>query len=161
MTDQAEPLLPGHIPIPIPDDTETFRFEVLSPAHNNADLEAWSTSIDQIKATPGFVGRHWPDRVYTPEENEADLAEHFDHHQRRIDFAWTVIDATKTERDEPEVIGCAYLKPAAAGDQIDGIGLSWVRASHAHLDQPLRRHLAPWFRDRWPITIAYQDAQNV
>jgi RimJ/RimL family protein N-acetyltransferase len=123
---------------------------VLGPEHNAADLEAWSSSIGHIQATPGFGSAGWPQRRYTLEENRADLEQHLDHHQRRLDFAWTVLDPEAPET----VLGCVYLKPDPSG-VAEGAARSWVRASCAQLDRPLRDHLAAWFDVAWPVRVRY------
>lgn len=144
------PLVPADFEVPAPPDHPRFRFEVLGPEHNEADLDAWSTSIDHIHATPGFRPDGWPQRRYTLAENLTDLERHRDHHERRYDFAWTVLDPTQPK----VVIGCAYLKPEPSGEA-DAEARSWVRADRAHLDPELRAHLAPWFTNAWPISVRY------
>ena len=49
---------------PKPADHPRFRFEPVGPEHNAADLDAWSSSIDHIHATPGFRPDGWPERPY-------------------------------------------------------------------------------------------------
>ncbi len=142
-------LPPGFTP-PVPPAHRAFVFEVLGPEHNESDLAAWSTSIDHIHVTPGFRPDGWPERVYSLEENLADLVEHRDHHERGLDFAWTVLDP----RDGRTVIGCVYLKPDPTGR--DGaVARCWVRAVDAPLDEPLRAHLRPWFADAWPLAVRW------
>jgi hypothetical protein len=45
--------------------------EPLGPEHNEDDHEAWSSSIEHIRATPGFLDGRWPSPM-TLEENRAD-----------------------------------------------------------------------------------------
>lgn len=122
----------------------------LGPEHNLADLEAWSSSIAPIHATPGFRLDGWPERRYTLAENMADLEKHRDHHQRRIDFAWTVLDS----EDAEVAIGCVDLKPDPNG-VADAEARSWMRAGRAGLDPDLRNHLKKWFKGNWPLSIRY------
>jgi RimJ/RimL family protein N-acetyltransferase len=143
-------LVPAGFDVPAPRDSSQFRFEPLGPEHNAADLEAWSSSIDHIHSTPGFPPDGWPERRYTLAENMADLERHRDHHERRIDFAWTVLDPA----DPDVVIGCVYLKPDSTG-AADAEACSWVRADRAGLDRELREHLRPWFASEWPLSISY------
>lgn len=143
--------MPADFRAPAPPAHPAFVFEVLGPEHNASDLAAWSSSIDHIHATPGFRPDGWPQRVYTLEENLADLERHRDHHVRAVDFAWTVLDPA-----DRSVIGCVYLKPAPEGPPATE-ARSWVRADRAELDQPLRDHLAPWFENAWPMPVAYAD----
>jgi hypothetical protein len=37
--------------------TERFALEGLGPRHNQSDHEAWPSSIEDIRATPGFEDR--------------------------------------------------------------------------------------------------------
>lgn len=146
----VSPLLPPDEAVPDPPAHSRFRFAVLGPEYNAADLEAWSTSIDQIRRTPGFRANGWPQRPYTLEENLADLYQHHDHHRRHLDFAWTVLDPTYPDT----VLGSVYLKPDHTG-AADAEARSWVRADRAELDLELRDHLRPWFSAAWPIRIRY------
>ena len=40
--------------------TDQFRLEPLGPQHNRADHAAWTSSIEHIRATPGFPHGDWP-----------------------------------------------------------------------------------------------------
>lgn len=51
---EKQPLIPPDFPVPEPPSHPRFDFAVLGPEHNAADLEAWSSSIEHIHATPGF-----------------------------------------------------------------------------------------------------------
>src|SRR5262249_7352647 len=66
--------------------TPDFRLEPLGPEHNVADRDAWTSSIEHIQATPGFIGRSWPGRVMTLEENLADLERHANDFAQRKGF---------------------------------------------------------------------------
>jgi hypothetical protein len=149
---ETQPLVPGDFPLPEPPSDGRFRFAVLGPEHNAADLEAWSSSIEHIHSTPGFRPDGWPERPYTLEENLADLERHRDHSERRLDFAWTVLDPRRPDI----VIGCVYLYPGPTG-VAEGKARSWVRADRADLDRELRDHLRTWFATAWPIQIHYDD----
>lgn len=151
---EGAPLVPADFPVPEPPRHPRFLFAVLGPEHNAADLEAWSSSINHIHTTPGFGPEGWPERTGTLEENRSDLERHRDHHQRRLDFAWTVLDPAQPET----VIGCLYLKADPTG-AADAEARSWVRADRAELDQELRDHLYPWLATAWPMRIRYQAAR--
>jgi hypothetical protein len=140
--------LPDDFVVPMPPPHWSFAFEVLGPEHNGSDLAAWSSSIEHIRASPGWAESPWPDRVYSLAENLADVTEHRDHHERRLDFAWTVLDPASGE-----VIGCLYLKPPR--DAPAARALSWVRADRAALDPVLRAHLRPWWATAWPMPVSY------
>jgi len=57
--------------------TDRFRLEPLGPRHNEADHAAWTSSIEHIRATPGYPDDDWPPRGgMSLEENLADLRRH-------------------------------------------------------------------------------------
>ena len=52
-------------------------------------------------------------------------------------------------------MGCVYIYPDTDG-QDDARVLSWVRASHAALDLPLRELISRWLAEAWPFEhVAY------
>ena len=122
---------------------DRFLLEPLGPQHNEADHEAWSSSIEHIRATPGFPDGRWP-RPMTLEENRADLERHARDFAARSGFTYTVLDPT-----DRGVIGCLYIYPLK-----DGPGAhvtSWVRADRADLDGPLADAVAAWLEADWPF----------
>jgi len=97
-----EPLVPDDFDVPRVLRSARFRLEPLGPQHNVADLNAWTTSVDHIRATPGFEGRSWPpDGGLSPEGNLVDLVRHADEFDRRVAFAYTVL-----RPGDDDVIGC-------------------------------------------------------
>jgi hypothetical protein len=57
--------------------TDRFRLEPLGPQHNAADHAAWMSSIEHIRATPGFPDGTWPPlNGMSLEANLADLRRH-------------------------------------------------------------------------------------
>src|ERR1044072_565272 len=102
--------------------TERFVLEPLGPAHNEDDHQAWSSSIEHIRATPGFEGRSWP-RAMTLDENRSDLERHARDFATRAGFTYTVLDPAGRA-----VIGCVYIYPDKTGAH-DAAVASWVRAS--------------------------------
>jgi hypothetical protein len=81
----------------------------------------------------------------TPEENRADLERHADDFRNRKGFTYTVLDPASRD-----VIGCVYVYPDRDRGH-DAKVLSWVRASHAHLDAPLWRAVSAWLASDWPF----------
>ena len=137
-----------------------FELEPLGPQHNEADYAAWSSSIVQIRATPGFVGRSWP-REMNLAENLGDLEMHARDFGERRGFTYTVLDPR-----DGDVIGCVYIYPVGAADAdstADGAGhdasaRSWVRADRAELDEPLWCAVSDWLRKAWPFErVAYAE----
>jgi RimJ/RimL family protein N-acetyltransferase len=123
---------------------ERFVLEPLGPQHNESDYEAWTSSMDHIHATPGFEDAPWPHEM-TLEENEADLDRHAREFEQREAFTFTVL-----EPGSSRVIGCVYIYPSDRPECDAGVR-SWVRATHAELDDPLRRAVAAWLARDWPF----------
>jgi hypothetical protein len=81
----------------------------------------------------------------TREENLADLERHARDFANRDGFTYSVL-----EPDSDRVIGCVYIYPDKTGDH-EAVVQSWVRASHAELDAPLRETVSGWLAERWPF----------
>jgi hypothetical protein len=134
---------------------DAFVLEPLGAQHNDADYAAWTTSIDHIRATPGFAERSWP-RVMTVDENLGDLERHAEDFAARTGFTYTVLDPL-----DGVVIGCVYIYPARGeGDTIDASVRSWVQATSADLDVPLWRAVTDWLRRDWPFEHVDYAARN-
>ena len=124
---------------------DRFRLEPLGPEHNDRDFAAWSSSIEHILASPGFgPERTWPHEM-SRDDNLADLERHADDFAARTGFTYTVVDP-----EEDDVVGCVYLYPARDGAH-DALVTSWVRASRAELDAPLREAVSAWLASDWPF----------
>jgi hypothetical protein len=132
----------------VPEDLSTpaFRLVPLAPGHNEADHAAWTSSIEHIRATPGFAGRSWPPREgMTLSGNLADLERHARDFVERVGFTYTVL-----EPDGEGVLGCVYIYPSRDGEH-DADVRSWVRASAGHLDGLLHDAVSRWLAERWPF----------
>jgi hypothetical protein len=137
--------VPPDFEVPLGIETSEFVLEPLGPEHNDQDYHAWTSSMEHIAATPGFVGSTWP-RDMTSDDNRADLHRHADDFRNRSGFTYAVLDPA--DRD---VIGCVYIYPARDSDN-DASARSCVRASHAHLDTPLWRAVSAWLESDWPFS---------
>lgn len=124
--------------------TEEFRLEPLGPQHNAGDYEAWTSSMDHIRATPGFADWSWP-KPMTPEQNLADLRRHAEDFAQRSGFTYTVL-AAGTGR----VVGCVYIYPSDEGEGTADVR-SWVRADRAELDVVLHDAVSAWLAAAWPF----------
>jgi hypothetical protein len=126
-----------------------FRLAPLGPQHNEADYAAWTSSIDHIRSTPGFVGDSWPHEM-SLEENQRDLERHAQDFADRRGFTYTVLS-----NDTGDVIGCVYIyPPREPGDgttRTDAVVESWVRADHAALDRVLYDAVTAWLERDWPF----------
>ena len=138
------PFVPSGFVVPLALSTEQFRLEPLGPRHNDSDYEAWSSSLEHIRATPGWEASSWPDDRSIV-DNLRDLERHADDFEQRAGFTYTVLDPSTGG-----VIGCVYIYPAKS-EQQDAKVLSWVRASRAELDAPLWRAVTQWLADEWPF----------
>jgi hypothetical protein len=140
------PLVPDSFTPPTGLDHPAFRLRPLGPEYNASDHAAWSSSIDHIRATPGFEGRSWP-RPMTLAENLGDLVRHADDFAARTGFTYTVL--APGDRDVT-VIGCVYIYPSEQAG-CDAHVESWVRAADADLDPVLYRAVAGWLAEAWPF----------
>jgi hypothetical protein len=113
----------------------------LGPQHNEPDYRAWTSSIEHIRATPGFAGHDWPHEM-SLEDNLGDLRRHAEDFAQRKGFTYTV-------KRHGEIVGCLYLYPIK-----DRPGWararSWVSRDHAELDRPLYEAVSEWLKD-WPF----------
>ena len=142
----TDPFVPDSFTPPSGLDHPAFRLRQLGPEHNDSDHAAWTSSVDHIRATPGFEGLSWPHPM-TLEENRSDLARHAGDFAARTGFTYTVLAPTG---DEPEVTGCVYIYPSEK-QGFDAQVRSWVRAADADLDPVLYRAVSAWLRDAWPF----------
>jgi hypothetical protein len=121
---------------------EGLELEPLGPQHNEGDYAAWTSSIDHIRATPGFPDGNWP-RPMTPEENLRDLERHAADFAARRGFTYTVLE-------DGRIVGCLYIYPAREDSAAAQVS-SWVTADRAELDGPLRTAVRAWLREAWPF----------
>jgi hypothetical protein len=148
--EQAKAFVPDAFDVPRELVTPQFRLEPLGPQHNADDYDAWTSSIDHIRATPGFPIGEWPVPGMTPEENLADLRRHASDFAHRSGFTYTVLEA-----DSDRVIGCVYIYPSRERSGVTDVA-SWVRADRAELDQVLHEAVSAWLATEWPFEqVAY------
>jgi len=142
------PFVPDDFDVPPRRDLGWARLRPLRAADNAADFSAWHTSVDHIRATPGFAGRAWPVADYSLEQNAADLREHEADFADRKGFTYTVLDP------DDAVIGCVYIYPPLPDDPpgADANVRSWVDADHATRDADLYRAVVDWLAVDWPFT---------
>src|SRR6185295_11014803 len=69
---RVDEFVPSDFEVPRRLETPQFVLEPLGPEHNDQDYDAWTSSVDHIRATPGWEDSTWP-RQMTPDENRADL----------------------------------------------------------------------------------------
>jgi RimJ/RimL family protein N-acetyltransferase len=125
--------------------TDRLVLEPLGPQHNEADHDAWTSSMEHIRATPGYPDGRWP-RPMSLEDNRGDLERHARDFEQRKGFTYTVLDP-----ESRDVIGCVYIYPSKLEDH-DAEVLMWVRASRDELDGPLWDAVSDWLARDWPFT---------
>lgn len=141
--------VPRDFDVPLRLETPEFVLEPLGPERNEPDYDAWTSSIEHIRETPGYPDGSWP-REMTKDENRADLERHAADFRNRRGFTYTVLEPASRD-----VIGCVYIYPDGGGNH-NASTLSWVRKSHAHLDAPLWRTVSEWLESDWPFaTVEY------
>lgn len=136
------PIVPDSFVIPEPLATDQFRLQPLEQRHNEADLAAWTSSIEHIRSTPGFIGRNWPAGPITEAENKHDLYRHELHRAERSGFTFAILSGS-------EYVGCLYLYPPR-DERHDVDVRSWVRGDHPELDRPVYQAVLNWLRASWP-----------
>jgi hypothetical protein len=144
----GDPFVPDEFEAPRSLQGAGFRLEPLGPEHNERDHEAWMSSIEHIRSTPGFPdpGDDWP----TPmplERNLEDLVRHADDFASRRGFTYTVLDGE-------DVIGCVYIYPTKRPGH-DAEVSSWVTERRADLDTTLWAAVTAWIRSDWPFSNPY------
>jgi hypothetical protein len=139
-----EEFVPRDFDVPRRLETPLFVLEPLGPEHNEQDYHAWTSSMEHIRATPGWGESRWP-REMTLDENRADLERHADDFRKRTGFTYTVLDPASRD-----VLGCVYIYPLPDSN-VDARALSWVRASDAALDARLWRAVSDWLASDWPF----------
>jgi hypothetical protein len=137
--------VPADFDVPRELVTPRFRLEPLGPEHNAPDYAAWTSSIDHIRKTPGFVGSSWPPvDGMSLDGNLGDLQRHADDFAGRRGFTYTVIET------DGDVIGCLYIYPSRKNRGATDVR-SWVRADRAELDVELYEAVSGWLAERWPF----------
>jgi hypothetical protein len=104
------------------------------------------SSIDHIRATPGFSPKEepgWPVAM-TLEENLEDLVRHAKDFRERKGFTYSILEGD-------DVIGCIYIYPSRRQGH-DAEVSSWVSESRAELDAAVREELAIWIDELWPFS---------
>lgn len=141
---RPEPFVPTGFEPPRSLITDQFVLEPLGPQHNEADHGAWTSSIEHIRATPGYPDGDWPPKEgMSLGANLTDLRRHAADFASGRGFTFTVLDPV-----DGQVIGCVYLYPTERDGDV--IVQSWVRADRADLDGPLADDVAAWVTAEWP-----------
>jgi len=120
-----------------------FRLEPLGPQHNERDHDAWSSSIEHSRSTPGFgPDKDWPEPM-SLDANRSDLAGHARDFERREGFTYSILEGDA-------VIGCVYIYPSTTPGH-DADVSSWVRESRLEMDAIVHRSVTDWLNGPWPF----------
>ncbi len=134
--------MPAEFEVPRSLEGPGFRLEPLGAEHNERDYAAWMSSIDHIRATPGFEDWDWPQPM-SLEDNLSDVVGHAKDFAGRTGFTYSVVDGE-------EVIGCVYIYPARDAGH-DASVRSWVTAGRAEVDSVLWETVSGWLTTVWPF----------
>jgi hypothetical protein len=105
----SEPFVPSNFNPPTSLVTDRFRLEPLGPQHNDADHAAWTSSIEHIRATPGYPDGNWPPADgMSLEADLSDLSRHAADFAARRGFTFTVL--------EPDGRSCDRLRLLVSDD---------------------------------------------
>ena len=96
--------LPNLIPEILNQDQ--FRFEILHPKHVELDYQAVMKSKDFLRR---WSCSDWPADDFSVADNLTDLKRHYQEHQQKLAFTYTILSQDKTL-----CLGCIYIKPVRA-----------------------------------------------
>ncbi len=146
------PFVPDDFEVPITFEGPGFHLEPLGPRHNERDHEAWMSSVEYIRSTPGFPDPddNWPYPM-SLEDNLGDLVAHASHFADRIGFTYSILDGE-------QVIGCVYIYPSSDPKYHASVS-SWVTASYTDLDRTVWETLSRWLGE-WPFPSIYYDPRD-
>lgn len=142
--------IPDDFVVPLSFRGPGFHLEPLGPEHNERDHEAWMSSIDHIRATPGMEDRDWPSPM-TLDENLADVEMHAREFNNRKAFTYSILDGD-------EVIGCLYIYPDSEPHHASV--RSWVRAGRAGMDYVVWDAVSKWLSTEWPFSASNYAART-
>lgn len=142
----TKPLVPKDFIVPQLLETDKFRLRMLKVTDVVKDYDAVMTSVDHLQGVLG-VGRNWPSKDLTFEQDLIDLGWHQKEFQTRSSFAYTVMNL-----DESQCLGCMYIFPSGSPEfEVDVF--MWVRKSEFDkgLDPILFNTVKDWIKKKWPF----------
>ena len=142
----------------VPDDFDApdafdgpgFRMEPLTSRHNERDHDAWMSSIEHIRDTPGFDAVDWP-KPMTLQANLSDLEGHARDFDSHTGFTYSILD-------DDVVIGCLYVYPSKSSEH-DASVKSWVRESRSEMDVIVWKAVSEWLSREWPFENSEYDSR--
>ncbi len=144
---QSPPIVPADFAVPLVLRTERTILRPLGPEHNEADHGAWTSSVDHIRATPGFdPAKPWPADAMTLDQNLGDVERHAEDFEARTGFTYTVLDI----EDETSVVGCVYIYGSPEREGVASVR-SWVVGDRPELDVEVWLAVTRWLETDWPF----------
>ena len=145
--------VPSEFQLPRVFKTEGFQLAVLSPVFAQADFNAVRASAQNIRNVFG-PQNNWPNENISFEENRIDLARHEDEFNRRVAFAYALLDPRGAQ-----YLGCLYVKPIKSKLAVDYRKHKYQAQAFVWLSVLAPEHsvdhvvavLARWLRDDWPF----------
>lgn len=154
--------VPENFQVPETFETDRLRLRKLTSKDVQKDYEAVMSSVDHLQ---GVFPESWPSADMTLEQDLEDLEWHQEEFQRRLSFAYTVVNLA-----ESECLGCVYVFPPP-NTLYDATVILWVRESEFKegLDDYLFLVVKQWMNGVWPFQklvypgreIAWKDLGNI
>ena len=133
---ESTPFVPPEFVVPLALETAQFRLEPLGPQHNEPYYAAWSSSLEHIRATPGYPDGSWPPvGGMSSEANLADLTRHAADFEARKGFTFTVIDPASGDLVSGDIAAQAeqVMRNLAALLRAAGLGFEHVVKTTVYL----------------------------
>ena len=119
------------------------------------DYEAWTSSKDKLKKIFGPKS-NWPNDVSSIDQNLKDLQQHFDEHQKKIAFTYTILNEQKDR-----CVGCLYLRRSSSpffDCRID----FWFTKEFDHSDDvDFMKNIKIWLTDCWKLEKLAFPGRNI
>lgn len=151
---------PEDAPVPELWATEKVVLRPLSPQDAALDHAALLVSKEMLRL---WSGSDWPADDFTVADNVNDLAWHWQEHQERLAFTYTVLNPAETL-----CLGCVYIKPISDifADNVEVVTAVsphsalvrfWITAPYLaqNLDSYLLNRLRQWFASAWRFPEVY------
>ena len=142
----SHPMVPSSFVVPEQAISDRFVLRKLTVEDAVKDYDAVMSSRESLRHVFCEAGT-WPADDMTLQDNIEDLRKHQDEFDRRVAFAYTVVNP-----DNSRCLGCVYIYPWA-GPTYDARIFYWVRDSEREggLDEDLGTFLWAWLTRTWPI----------
>ncbi len=149
-------------PLQLPQTLQTagIQLQPLHPRHLDLDYEAVMASREMLNL---WSGTNWPTAGFTLADNLADLEWHYEEHEQRKAFTYTILNP-----DGTFCLGCLYIRPLkelaqhnpGKLDHIsdrEALARFWLRRSYSggDLERLALDALIDWFAISWHFPQIY------